>query len=53
MGESTDMFLILGCLRDGDKWNTIDQATAGVVALAWRCLYAEITSSKVQEHPLT
>ena len=52
MGESTDMFLILGCIRDGDKWNTVDQATAGVITIAWRCLYAEITNSKIQERPL-
>ena len=52
MGESTDMFLILGCLRDGEKWNAVGQATAGLLALAWRCLYAEITNSKIQDCPL-
>ena len=52
MGTSTDMFLILGCVRDGDKWVTIDSASAGLLAIAWRCLYAELTSSKIHGHPI-
>ena len=41
-----------GCIQEKDKWHTVDQATAGIIAIAWRCLYAEITNSKIHDHPL-
>ena len=42
--ENTTAFFILGRL---DEENTIDAHLAGIVFLAWRCLYAELTRAHV------
>ena len=46
-GESIAMYLILGCIRKEGEWAVVDPAKAGVLAIGWRCLYAEITNVRI------
>ena len=41
--DELDLFLLFG-MKGQDK--VCDRETAGILALAWRCLYAEITRSR-------
>ena len=41
------MYLILGCILKEGQWAVVGPATAGILAVSWRCLYAEITNTRI------
>ena len=47
-GESVAMYLILGCIRKEGEWAVVNPATAGVLAISWRCLLWASHSSGVK-----
>ena len=46
------IYVLLGCYREGDTVKVITPDQAGLMFIAWRCLYAEIVGSRVDERPL-
>ena len=47
--DRTNAFIILG-IRANDQ--PVSPEGAGMLAIAWRCLYAEVTASRVEERGL-
>ena len=47
--DRTNAFIILG-IRANDQ--PVSPEGAGILAIAWRCLYAEVTASRVEERRL-
>ena len=47
-----DMFLALGCYTDKGQVRTVAPELAGLMFIAWRCLYAAILGSRVDNRPL-
>ena len=41
--SDTTLFLLLGLYDHAGKWKAVPQESAGILFIAWRCLYAEIT----------
>ena len=44
-GHVSDAYWILGRISDN---KVVDNEAAGIIALAWRCLYAEITKKRIE-----
>ena len=47
-GLGREAFWLLGCMGSG---KVVGQAQAGIIFIAWRCLYAEIVHSRVEGTP--
>ena len=50
--EDKLIYITLGCYRKGSTIKVITPDQAGLMFIAWRCLYAEIVGSRVDERPL-
>ena len=50
--EDKLIYITLGCYRKGNTIKVITPDQAGLMFIAWRCLYAEIVGSRVDERPL-
>ena len=46
------IYIALGCYREGNTVKVITPDQAGLMFIAWRCLYAAIVGSRVDERPL-
>ena len=47
--QNTSAFIALGILKDDE---VIEKNVAGVMFLAWRCIYAAIVTSRIEQKPL-
>ena len=47
--QNTSAFIALGVINDKD---VIEKNIAGVMFLAWRCIYAAIVTSRIEQKPL-